>query len=379
MRTTRRMIIILGCVGFMALYLLQYRLALAVTPLLLIVGALTGLTIAKWLPWHWYGRQFSAGVQAGAVTCGLSAAGVLLSLIGTGSHNVASLAARSHLSGIDLSAFVKSLGAAGWFMPYLLLTLFFALGGVLVAGALAQVVGWSKNVRTVRVIREAHDSAALLHRTQTWGPASNSVPSIGGYWNSVIPSSGPASQPGLLAAGAVASSGRASVSRAPASGGGAGRGRGGRELTVEPQPSYLAPLPSLDFDGFDGFDAPFSTLSEPMSVPMSEPIPPRPTHSGAHPVKHSISDELRSVLEAWDDGSETTPATDSADSPNAATSTDTAEPAEPRKAASTRGSSASKSKTPSKRQPKASAYLNSTPSTAPRRSRKKQNTRDWLC
>ena len=157
------------------------------------------------------------------------------------------------------------------------------------------------------------------------------------------------------------------------------RGRGGRELTDEPQPTYLAPLPSLDFDGFDGFDAPFSTLSEPMSVPMSEPIPPRPTHSGAHPVKHSISDELRSVLEAWDDGSETTPATDSADSPNAATSTDTAEPAEPRKAASTRGSSASKSKTPSKRQPKASAYLNSTPSTAPRRSRKKQNTRDWLC
>ena len=371
MRTTRRTIIILGCIGFMALYLLQYRLALAVTPLILVVGALAGLAIAKWLPWHWYGRQFTAGVRAGVVTCGLSAAGVLLSLIGTGSHNVATLAARSRLPGLDLAGFVKGLGTAGWFTPYLLLTAFFAIGGVLVAGALAQVVGWSKSVRTVRVIREAHDSASLLHRNQTWGPASSSVPSIGGYWNSVIPSSGPASQPGLLAAGAVASSGRASVARAPVSGGAGARARGGRDtrdMSVEPQPSYLAPLPPLDWDGFDA----------PLSV-TPDPIPPRPTHSGAQPIKRSISDELRSVLDAWDDGSEVAPATNSSEDSDAIDASDAIEPAEPKKAASTRGSSASKSKTPSKRQPKASAYLNSTSTTAPRRSRKKQNTRDWLC
>ena len=122
MRTIRRPVILLGCIGFIALYILQYGVALAVTPLLLVMGVLVGLVVAKWLPWRWYGRQFAAGVRAGVVACGLSAAGVLLSLVGTGPHNVAALAARSHLLGIDLGRFVPVLGSAGWFIPYLLLT-----------------------------------------------------------------------------------------------------------------------------------------------------------------------------------------------------------------------------------------------------------------
>ena len=210
MRTIRRPVILLGCIGFIALYILQYGVALAVTPLLLVMGVLVGLVVAKWLPWRWYGRQFAAGVRAGVVACGLSAAGALLSLVGTGPHNVAALAARSHLLGIDLGRFVPVLGSAGWFIPYLLLTAFFTLGGVLLAGVVTQIVGWSKSVRTVRVIRQAHNAASSLHRSQTWAPASNSVPSVGAYWNSALPSAGPASLPGLLATGAMGSIGHTS-------------------------------------------------------------------------------------------------------------------------------------------------------------------------
>ena len=92
MRTTRRIVILLGSTGFVALYILQYRAALAATPLILIIGGLTGLFIAKWLPWAWYGRQFSAGVRAGALTCALAALGVLLR---TESHQARPLLCRA--------------------------------------------------------------------------------------------------------------------------------------------------------------------------------------------------------------------------------------------------------------------------------------------
>jgi hypothetical protein len=367
MRTIRRTVIILGCVGFIALYLLQLRAALAVTPLLLVIGALTGLAIAKWLPWSWYGRQFAAGVRGGAVACGLAAAGVLLSLIGGKAPQVEVIAAASHLPGFSLSGLVTGLGAAGWFIPYLLLTAFFALGGVLLAGFLAQIAGWNKSHRTVHVIREAHNSAALLHRNQTWGPASNSIPSVGGYWNSVLPSSGPVSHPGLLAAGVAsspaASAGHAPVSFPPISGrsptpqDGA---RGMRQSYGEQQPYYLAPLPSLDFEMTETVD-PAVPAQEP--VDTSEPIPPRRSYSGAQPIASAMTDDLRSALDHLGDE----PTSDDA---NEASPTPRKTPA--------KGSPA-KPRTPSKRQPKASAYLNSDPSPAPRRSRKKQNTRDWLC
>jgi hypothetical protein len=383
MRTIRRTIILLGCVGFVALYLLQLRVALAVTPLLLVVGALTGLAVAKWLPWGWYGRQFAAGVRGGVVATGIAAAGVLLSLVGGNPRHVDTIAAASHLPGVDFSGAVTVLGGAGWFTPYVLLTAFFAVGGVLLAGIVAQVAGWNKSQRTVRVIREAHNSASLLHRAQTWAPATNSIPSIGGYWNSVLPSAGPASpisQPGLMAAGASTSSAdvsrRAPIGRAPMSGGSAGRGRGAPTTwatTADNAPVYLKPLPPLDFE----MDEPFEEMDEPFEpapmptpqapVETSEPIPPRRTHSGVQPIPAAMSDDLQNALDRW--GAE----------PGADDDKDgvSDEPDAPKKTGAK--GTAAKPKTPAKRQPKASAYLNSDPPAAPRRSRKKQQTRDWLC
>lgn len=368
MRRTRRTVILLGCTGFVALYVLQYRAALAATPLILVIGGLTGLFIAKWLPWAWYGRQFSAGVRAGALTCGLSALGVLLSLVSSGSHQVADIALRSHLPGMDLTRVVTTFGSTGWFTAYLLLALFFGVGGVLLSGVVARVAGWNKSMRTVRVIREAHDSAALLHRSQTWGPASNSIPSVAGYWNSVLPSAGPASNPGAVAVASMSSTGYPLTSHAPISATHVSRAGYTPDGLIEQQPPYFKSLPPL------GFDDSASLVPLP-SAP--EPIPPRRTSSGVQPVQFALTDDVRSALDHWQHEDEPTGQQDI--EPLVETETGASDESDTPKKTAAKKSPVSKAKTPAKHHPKASAYLNSEPPVTPRRNRKKQNTRDWLC
>jgi hypothetical protein len=368
MRTIRRTVILLGCIGFITLFALQYIVALAATPLIAVVGILTGLVIAKWLPWGWYGRQFAAGVRGGVVASGFAAAGVLLSLVGSGAPSVATLAARSHLPGINLAQIVSSFGALGWLAPYLFLTAFFTVSGILLAGVVAQIFGWSKSVRTVRVIREAHNSASLLHRHQTWAPASNSVPSIGGYWNSILPSAGPASpvsHPGQLATGTMGVSGHTSGGHLPVSAGAVARARGLPDTSYEQKPAYLTPLPPLYLDEPESMT--------PLPLPLTpDPIPPRRSYSGAQPVQFAMTDDLRNALDRWDvDPEHLEPEQSNPDTDE--------ESAVLKKNGDTKNPAASRAKTPSKRTPKASAYLNSDPPAAPRRSRKKQDTRDWLC
>jgi hypothetical protein len=348
------------------LFALQYNVALAVTPLIALMGAIVGLAIAKWLPWRWYGRQFAAGVRGGIVVCGLAAAGVLLSAVASGPSSVEALAARSHLSGLGLTQLVTGFGALGWLMLYLSLCASFMVGGVLLAGAVTQIFGWSKNVHTVQVIREAHNSASLLHRSQTWAPASNSIPAVSGYWDSILPSAAPASHLGMLATGTTGAHGR---SHLPVSAGASSRLRALRDAPIDREPTYLAPLPPEEIDA-----------PEPVApLPTPEPIPPRRSSSGAYPVQFAMTDDLRDALDRWDSEPEPKrpePEQPAADQPDVAVE---AQSATSRKTGATKKPPTSRAKTPSKRTPKASAYLNSDPQTAPRRSRKKQDTRDWLC
>src|SRR6185437_8382962 len=133
------------------------------------------------------------------------------------------------------------------------------------------------------------------------------------------------------------------------------------------EPTYLAPLPPEDAD-----------VPEPISpLPTSEPIPPRRFNSGAYPVQFAMTDDLRDALDRWDSEPEHPEADSSEVAQPEPESDGVATPAS--KTGSTKKTPTSRAKTPSKRTPKASAYLNSEPSTAPRRSRKKQDTRDWLC
>ena len=132
---------------------------------------------------------------------------------------------------------------------------------------------------------------------------------------------------------------------------------------MESQVGYLPPLPSLDFDA----PAPMAPL------PVTpDPIPARRSNSGAQPVQFAMTDDLRNALDRWDsDPASGIPASGDPESEG--------EPVAPKKSAATRETTASKARTPTKRQPKHSAYLNSDTPAVPRRSRKKQQTRDWLC
>lgn len=381
MRTIRRTVILLGCIGFVTLFALQYVIALAATPLIAVVGIIAGLLIAKWLPWLWYGRQFAAGVRGGLVVCGLAAAGMFLSSVATGTQSVETLAERSHLSDIGLAQLVNGFGELAWFMPSLALTAFFTVGGILLAGLVTQLFGWSKNVRTVRVIREAHNSASLLHRSQTWAPASNNSPSAGGYWNSILPSVGPASHPGLLATGTTGVATHRPHAHMPVSAGASSRARAKWDEQLEQEPAYLAPLPPDDIDASE----PLVPL--PTSEPESEPIPPRRFNSGAYPVQFAMTDDLRDALDRWDSEPEhpegdqpevNLPEVDLAEAVQPEADSDDVAAA-PGKTSASKKTPTSRAKTPSKRTPKASAYLNSDTPAAPRRSRKKQDTRDWLC
>lgn len=380
MRTIRRTVILLGCIGFVILFALQYVIALAATPLIAAVGIIAGLVIAKWLPWSWYGRQFAAGVRGGLVACGLAAVGMFLSSLTTGTQSVETLAERSHLSDIGLAQLLNGFGELAWFIPSLALTAFFTVGGILLAGVLTQIFGWSKNVRTVRVIREAHNSASLLHRSQTWGPASNSSPAAGSYWNSILPSVGPVSHPGLLATGTTGAA-RHRPANMPVSAGASSRARAKWDEQLDQEPAYLAPLPPEDVE------APEPLAPLPTPEPEPEPIPPRRFNSGAYPVQFAMTDDLRDALDRWDSEPEQ-PEADQLETDNSeadqfetvqseAGSDEVA--AAPVKTSATKKTPTSRAKTPSKRTPKASAYLNSDTPAAPRRSRKKQDTRDWLC
>ncbi|HEU5346970.1 MAG TPA: hypothetical protein VFU63_00020, partial [Ktedonobacterales bacterium] len=262
--------------------------------------------------------------------------------------------------------FVTTLGTAGWFMPYLLLAIFFTLGGVLLAGIVAQMMGWNKSLRTVHVIREAHDAAAILHRNQTWGPASNSIPSVGGYWNSVLPSAGPVSHPGSLSSASTPSPGPRPPSHAPVSATHASYVKPAQDAPLEQQSVYLAPLPPFDFE------APAPIPPAPAAPPPSapEPIPPRRGNSDVQPVQFALTDDLRSALDRWQKNEEPVAETKSE------ADTDSDSDAQKKPSAVKKSP---KARTPAKHQSKASAYLNSEPPATPRRSRKKQNTRDWLC
>jgi hypothetical protein len=100
-----------------------------------------------------------------------------------------------------------------------------------------------------------------------------------------------------------------------------------------------------------------------------------------------MTDDLRDALDRWD----SEPKHPEGDQPEVnLPEVDLAEAVQPEadsddvaaatsKTSATKKTPPSRAKTPSKRTPKASAYLNSDTPAAPRRSRKKQDTRDWLC
>lgn len=334
MRAIVRVGLVLGSVGFLALFALQHAFALAVAPLLVIVGLLAGVCMAKWLEWGWYGSQFRAGAYAGFYACALAGGGGLLSLVTAGPHDVQSLAAASHLGGLSLAPIIEGAAIFGWIGVDIVLLLICGLLGVFAGGFGAQILAMSKSARTVRVVTQAHVAAEPLARRDTFLP----TPSGARAGDTLLPS--PRSQPGFAAS--PSNPGFAASPSNP----GADWGTPA-PVAPPPQPAWQT---SANTPAARRTAARQVATKTPPPQPAVQPPAPAPAQEQqpkAQPPKSQprdgrLSAAEREALDAWARENEPKPETPSR-----------------------------------KRQPKASEYLNG-PAPA-KRSRKKQDTRDWLC
>jgi len=334
MATNVRIGLIVGAVAFVLLYALQSNLALGIVPWVTVTGAIAGLLVAKWLDRAWYGRQLEAGAKTGAIASGMAAAGALLSLIVLGPHSVAALAAHSYEPGYSLARVIRSVAFLGWIGVDIAFVSASLVGGILVAAVLAQVAAWSKSVRVTRSITQARLAAQELNREEGWRAVTGS-PVIG----QPVPASA------LLAQLRGASFGGSPVSGA------------------HPAIGLATPL---SFAPNSSPGMPTATPIPPHAGPSAQPASP-PSQPGAETaqrpraaakrIDRASTEEIRAALAAWEEDNATPPET--SDTQEHATTTHDEKPV--------------------KRTAVTSAYLNSAPPTPPKRNRKKQATRDWLC
>lgn len=332
MRTITRTGVTLSIVAALALYGVQLVAALVVAGGIVLVGALAGLCVAKWLERDWYGRQLDAGARAGAIACGVGGVSALLYLLGQGPHSVADLAARSHLSGLDLGPLITSLSSLDWTGIDFLTISAAVIAGVLTSAIVAQLAGWSKSGRAVRVITQARQAAQALQRTDGRGAASVLRPATSG--------------PQLYATGAP--------------------------LPVTP----AAPVHErADWEGLGlpGSPAPVAAKlrswrsAAPAASPVAPPTAtPRPASvhrpSDARSAKESLTEEARLALSSWEDE------LDAFDSDQGFSDFSALE------------SDEGDTITETVRTPNPSTFLTSPPPLKPgKRKRKRQDTGDWLC
>jgi hypothetical protein len=365
MRTSIRAGAILGGVGSIALCVLQLQIALAIAPGVILAGALAGLAVAKWLDRAHYGRQLEEGLRAGLLASGLTAFVSLLALLVAGPHDVATLTARSRIFGLSLAPLVRRLSGLGWAEMDVLVLLVCCAAGLLLAAVLAQVFGWGKSTQAARSVRTARLTALALQRGEHWDtlPPAATIPALPSSFGaratgapgmaappsgmmlpaaSLLPSAFAAFAPGTAAANAPV----ASPAHTP--------------LVPEPvQPVAPASKPrTLAASVPSGASGAPPRATEPALPPApGEPAKrgARRKTSQARPVEGQLTREMRKALEDWaqreqqggDPG-------DAHDAPTAAAS-----------------------RSGRTRQP--STFLNSAGSAPPKRNRKKNQTRDWLC
>ncbi len=259
MRIILRVGLIVGVIGLVALYALQIVAALFVAPAIVVVGIIVGLCMAKWLDRGWYGRQFAAGLRAGAIACGMGALGAALFMLLQGPHSLAGLSARSHLGPLSLAPAIAPLANLGWSGLDVAASVAALVVGVIVAGLTTQIAAASKSRHALRVVEQARLVAQALNRSDAWatpvsggrvtsGPglygaaarATNAPalgPSLSALWPTAAPPSGALGSPS-------ASFGASAPSSVPAfpsaSAAGASWGAGVNSVPL----SQLAPAPA---------------------------------------------------------------------------------------------------------------------------------------
>lgn len=367
--------------GVLALALAP-RAGLAVVVCVVAAGLAAGLGAAKWMPRAWYGRQLGAGLRAGLIACVFAVPATLVALLGAAPHDAASLAARTRIMASPLG----SASGTGWEATDALAVVGAALVALVLAAISARVFAASKSARFVTAVARARDASqplreegllapALARRTivplptgapagprllerqtasQMAAPQASPMPPSRRTLAPVTPPDGLAGNAGIAARRAA----DAPVSPPPLR----------RTIAPEPRPFPLEPDAEL----------PTRPVPAPAHVPAPTPAPPPAANAaapgaGAPPLKHRgagrpsaarLTPEMIEALAAWardteesDEDDETRAKGDDA-------------------ARSGQGESA---KVPASRQPVESSYLNEPAPATPKRKRKKNATRDWIC
>jgi hypothetical protein len=311
MRTVTRIGVTLSAVAALALYGLQLIAGLAVTFGILAIGALAGLSVAKWLERDWYGRQLEAGARAGAIACGVAGLGSAIYLLGQRPTTIDALAARSHILGISLAPMVRALSPMGVAGAEIVSVVVAALLGVAFSAVIAQIFGWGKDKRMLRVIAQARLAAQSQAHEELGAQASitgarSTSPSVQLFGRQASTTNGPAP---------------------------ANNRRVRRTAGPDPD-AEVAETPRAFVSWGD------TAESSAVQLPI-QPAAQRDSKN-ARSADDAITSDERAALLAWE------AALEDESQPGLA------------------------------RQPNASAFLNQ-PTAAPRRNRKKQSTRDWLC
>lgn len=366
---------ILGGAGFVLLYALQAEVALVVAAGVVLAGLLAGLGAAKWLPRAWYGRQFKAGLRTGMLAAGLAGLGALLSLFMLGPRDVPTLAARSHLAGFSLAPVVNALAFLTWAGADIIVILLAAALSCGLAAIVAQIAGWSKNAEAIRVVQQARLAAQSLNRDEAWQAHPTGAPHSGQPIHAFHQFGVPA----------LASPSLSNVSGIPGPVSGAG-------VTGAPLPTGFASATGmtpglglaapLSFTPGSGIPAQPAPPSRPPRAPMPSPSADPEFANATEPVLPIVpTPSANQVSSAPGEPGKPSGRRRSASSRRRADQELTLAMRDALAAWASEDAGAETSKTDDKgpsRAPASSAYLNSA-GPAPKRSRKKQHTRDWLC
>jgi hypothetical protein len=317
---------------------------------------------------------------------GLTAFVALLALLVAGPRDVATLTARSHIFGLSLAPLISKLHGLSWAEIDVLALLVCCAAGLLLSAVMAQIFGWGKSARAVRSVRTARLTALALQRGERWDalpppvtvpampamPALPSVPSARGAasFGVAAPFSGAKAElalpemlsaaglPPLSFAAEVAAANAPVAQRADEQRSAELRGVHAKVRKGQGSNMPAVAAPTQAAASIPSDSAQLRDTQSPAGPGEPAKRGSRRKTSQARPVEGQLTREMRQALEDWarrerqDAPQDKQQDDDPAETPTAARSGRTRQP---------------------------STFLNSAGAAPPKRNRKKNQTRDWLC
>ncbi len=371
MRTLLRVGGIAGMLAGALALALAPRAGLAVIACLGVAGLGSGLAMAKWLPREWYGRQLGAGLRAGLIACVIAVPATLIALLDGAPHDAAALALRTLILASPLGAVTGS----GWLAADVVAVVGAVVAALALASVTARIFAAGKSARFVTAVARAREASRPLREEAVFAPALSrrtAVPlaSVTGASAGPRPLDRPSGAQPIAAR--VAPPRRTLAPATPPQGiAGTSGDFGVRRAPVDvPAPPRHAVAPAAPPLAPQLEPEPEPAISSAPTTPAPAPMPDRAPaaakgagapalkrRGGGRPAPARLTPEMIEALAAF--------------------ARDTDEDGEGDGDDEEEGGNAESA--PAARQPVESSYLNEPAPAAPKRKRKKNATRDWIC